>query len=318
MQANYVSLDLVEKLKSGKLTKGNISSVSSALFTVTTDKNELIYFLNNKKYIAPMSVVLEDLGSFNDLNLTTDTEVLFKNTLIMIDSHKIEIETNNAKSWSPKLELLETDTSEKIIERNLLIIEHGVVTHGKYEGFAPVIFNIGNYIEELKPLSNLEIHNNLYSSFISEKIIEFIFDIVNNDLKNIGKVASEFIGFGPGITPSSDDFLCGFMTSLIYIGKYYEMDLEKIYKFNESLLSEVNLNKSEMSHDLLIHYSRGNSQKMIKNLINNIIYQHDIEKMCQSIREVISFGDISGTDMLCGVYIGTRLIKNSNIKRMFN
>ena len=317
MQANYVSLDLVEKLKNGKLTEGNISSVSAALFTVTTNENELIYFLNNKKYIAPMSVVLEDLGSFNDLNLTTDTKVLFKNTLIMIDSHKIEIETNNAKSWSPKLELLEIDTSEKIIERNLLIIEHGVVTHGKYEGFAPVIFNIGNYIEELKPLSNLEIHNNLYSSFISEKIIEFIFNIVNNDLKNIGEITSGFIGFGPGITPSSDDFLCGFMASLIYIGKYYELDLEKIYKFNESLLSDVKLDKSEISHDLLIHYSKGNSQKMIKNLINSIIYERDLEKMCQSIREVISFGDISGTDMLCGVYIGTRLIKNSDIKRMF-
>ena len=317
MQANYVSLDLIDKLKNGEITEGYISSVYPAIFTVTTDEDELIYFLNNKKYIAPMSVVLEDLGSFNDLNLTTDTKVIFENTLIMIDSHKIEIEINNAKSWNPKLELLEKETSEKQIKRNLLIIEHGVVTHGKYEGFAPVIFNVGDYIEELKSLSDLSIHNNLYSSFISEKIIEFIFKIVNNDLKDIGTTVNEFIGFGPGMTPSSDDFLCGFMASLMYLGKYYELDLEKMYKFNKSLLSEIELDNSEMSHSLLIHYSKGNAQKMIKNLINSIIYERDLDEMCKSIREVINFGDISGTDMLCGVYIGTRLIKNSNIKRMF-
>ena len=143
MQANYVSLDLVEKLKNGKLTEGYVSYVSAAFFTVITDKDELIYFLNNKKYIAPMSIVLEDLGSFNDLSLTTDTKVLFKNTLIMIDSHHVEIEIDNAKSWTPKLQLLLTDTSEEIIERNLLIMEHCVVKHGKYEGIAPIIFNIG-------------------------------------------------------------------------------------------------------------------------------------------------------------------------------
>lgn len=317
MYANYISSDLLERLEDGETIEGNISSVFPTLFTVLTDKDDLIYFLNNKKYIAPMSVVLEDLGSFKDLNLTPDTKVLFECSLISIDSHKFEIDFKNAKPWNTKPELLDKETSEKLIDKNLLIIEEGVYKHGKYEGFAPLIFNIGDYIEELKPLSDLSIHNNLYSSFISEKIIEFIFDIVNNETEDLSKTTSEFLDFGPGMTPSSNDFLCGFMTSLVYLGEHYNLDLEKIIKFNHSLLSDVELDKSKMAHNLLIHYSKGNGQKMIKNLINSIIYEEDKEELCQSIREAISFGDISGTDMVCGVYLGIRLIKNPNIKRMF-
>lgn len=317
MQANYVSRDLIDKLKQARLTEGYISSVFSTLFTVITQEDELVYFLNNKKYMAPMSIVLEDLGSFKDLNLTPDTKVIFEHDKIIIDSHHIEIELDDTESWSADVEFVGSQTSEDAIDKNLMTIEEGVYKHGKYEGFAPLIFNIGQYIEELKPISNLNIHNNLYSSFISEKIIEFVFEIVNDDMEHIGQTTAEFLGFGPGITPSSDDFLCGFMISLIYFGTYYKLDLEKIYKFNQILLSEVELGREEMSHDLLVHYSKGKGQKMIKNLINSILFENDKEEMCQSIRETISFGDISGTDMLCGVYVGARLIKSKNIKKLF-
>ena len=317
MQANYMSRDLIDKLKQGKLTEGYISSVFSTLFTVLTQEGELIYFLNNKKYMSPMSIVVEDLGSFKDLNLTPDTKVIFEQDKISIDSHKIEIELDDAETWSSDIELLSSKTTERLIDSNLKIIEESVYKHGKYEGFAPLIFNIGQYIDELKPLSDLTINNNVYSSFISEKIIEFVFEIVNDDMEHIGKTSSEFLGFGPGLTPSSDDFLCGFMIALVYFGTYYKLDLEKIYKFNQILLSETEMDKEEISHDLLKHYAEGRSQKMIKILVNSVLFEEDEEEMCQSIRETISYGDISGTDMVCGVYVGGRLIKNESIKKFF-
>lgn len=318
MQANYVSLDLIEKLEVDELTCGYISSVYPTLFTVITEENELIYFLNNKKYIAPMSVVLEDLCSFEDLNLTPDTKVIFEKNNIIIDSHKIEIGLDSAETWDPKIELLLLDSSEELIDQNLLIVEEGVFKHGKYEGFAPLIYNIGDYIDELKTISNIKIHNNLYSSFISEKIIEFVFEIVNDDWEHISETTSEFLGFGPGLTPSSDDFLCGFMISWIYMGEYYNLDLEKIYDFNKTLLDDVVLDREEMSHNLLSHYSKGKTQKMIKQFINSMLYETDSEEMCQSMREAISFGDISGTDIVCGIYLGTRIIRLERIKRKFN
>lgn len=317
MQANYISLDLSEKLQKGQISEGYISNVFSSLFTVVTDDKELIYFLNNKKYMAPMSMVLEDLGSFKDFNLSTNTKVLFENSHITIDGHKIDIETKKAKAWNPCVELLLKDTSESMVDNNLLIIEEGVYKHGKYEGFAPLIFNIGEYIDELKSFSDLNIHNNLYSSFISEKIIEFIFDLVHDNTGNLPSTVAEFIGFGPGITPSSDDFLCGFMVSLIYFAKYYDLDLEKVYRFNTRLLSEIDLDKRNISHNLLFHYSKGKDQRMVKNLINSIMYETEKEKLCQHIRETISFGDISGTDMICGIYLGARLIRGESFKKNF-
>lgn len=317
MQSNYISLDLLEKLDSGEVIEGYVSSVYNTLFTVLGSEGELIYFLNNKKYMSPMSVVLEDFGSFKDFNLTQDTKVLINKTNILIDSHKIEIELTGAKSWNPKMELLGLFTDENIIEKNLLITEESVYKHGKYEGFAPLIFSIGEYIEELKSLSSFKVHNNLYSSFIFAKIIDFIHDLLNNEGRDSSKLASEFLGFGPGLTPSSDDFLCGFMSALTHLSEYYDLDLEKIVRFNSQLLGDVELDKSEISHDLLTHYSKGKSQKMIKNLINGMLYEKDEEAMIKLVRESISFGDISGTDMVCGVYIGIRLIRCENFKENY-
>lgn len=317
MQSNYISLDLLEKLENAEIIEGYISSVRNALFTVLSDKGELIYFLNNKKYMSPMSIVLEDLGSFKDFNLTQDTKVLINKTNILIDSHKIEIEISGAKSWNPKVELLLLATDEYIIEKNLLITEESVYKHGKYEGFAPLIFNIGEYIEELKSLSGFKIHNNLYSSFIFGKIVEFLYGLINNNGRDASKHVSEFLGFGPGLTPSSDDFLCGFMSAITYFSEYYSLDSLKTFEFNKGLLCDAELDKSEISHSLLTYYSKGKSQKMIKNLINSIIYEKDSEEMIKSVRESISFGDISGTDMVCGVYIGTRLIMNEKFRDNF-
>ena len=317
MQSNYISLDLIEKLDNGETIEGFVSSVHNTLFTVMTDQDELIYFLNNKRYMSPMSIVLEDLGSFKDFNLTQDTKVSINKTNILIDSHKIEIELSGAKSWNPQLELLILDTDESIIDKNLLTTEESVYKHGKHEGFAPLIFNIGEYIEELKSLSSFKIHNNLYSSFIFGKVIEFLYDLINNNGRDASKHVSEFIGFGPGLTPSSDDFLCGFMSSITYFSEYYGLDSEKALEFNKRLLGDVELNNSEISHSLLNHYSSGKSQKMIKNLINSIIYERDSEEMTQSVKEAISFGDISGTDMVCGIYIGTRLIRSEKFKKNF-
>lgn len=317
MLANYISLDLVDKLNKKEIIEGKISSVFPTLFTVITNDGDLIYFLNNKKYIAPMSIVLEDLGSFKDFNLSTDTRVKFENKYIMIEANRIEIELDCAESWNPEIELQVKETSEDIIDKNLSLIEEGVYKHGKYEGFAPLIYNIGEYIDELKPFTDHKIHNNLYSSVISGKIIEFIFDIINDNLKNISKDVSNFIGYGPGVTPSSDDFLCGFMIALMYLGKYYGLDLSKIYEFNENLISDIDLDKRQMSHNLLYHYSKGESQKMVKSLINNLIYEKEREETCKTIRETICFGDISGTDMICGVYIGSRIIRMNDFQKKF-
>ena len=317
MQANYMCIDLMNRLDSNNQLEGNISSVYKCLFTVITEEDDLIYFLNNKKYIAPMSVVLEDIGSFKDLNLTQDTNFIFKKYKITIDSHKIEIEIDNCLPWDASPSLPSKETSEEIIKNNLLTLEEGIFKHGKHEGIAPLIFNIGEYIEELKPLSEMNIHNNLYSSFISNRIIEFIFEIVDKDIGNISNTVKEFIGFGPGVTPSSDDFLCGFMNSLVYIGMYYNLDLEKIYELNKDMISKVEINKEEISHDLIISSAEGKAQKMIINLIHSVMYEEDREEVCQSIREAISFGDMSGTDMVCGIYLGIRLVTNKNIRDMF-
>lgn len=317
MQANYMCINLKNKLDKSEQIEGYISYVSNSIFTVLTEENDLIYFLNNKKYISPMSIVLEDIGSFKDLNLSTDTKVMFDKDKIIIDSHKIDIELENCLTWNSNPRLLSQKSTEKIISNNLLIIEEGIFKYGKHEGIAPVIFNIGEYIEELKSLSDMKIHNNLYSSFISNKIIEFMFRIVNKDIENISITTKNFIGFGPGITPSSDDFLCGFMTSIVYFGMYYDLDLEKIYDLNKDMISEIEINEEEISHNLLKHCVKGNTQKMITNLMLSIIYESDEEEVSQSLREAISFGDMSGTDMVCGIYLGIRLMVNENIRQMF-
>lgn len=317
MQASYMCKNLMERLDNGEPLEGHISSVFKSLFTVITDEDELIYFLNNKKYIAPNSVVLEDIDTFKDLNLTQDTKVIFNKDKIVIDSHKIEIELDNCQPWDPTPCLLDRESSNTIITENLLTVEECIFKHGKYEGIAPLVFNIGNYIEELRPLSDLDIHNNLYSSFISNKIIDFIYEIMDNDITHISISVEEFIGFGPGVTPSSDDFLCGFMNALVYFGIYYNLDIDKIYEFNKNMISRIDIDSQDISHDLLLHSTKGEAQKMIVNLIQSILYESDAEEVCQSVREAISFGDMSGTDMVCGVYLGTRVLGNEKVKKLF-
>ncbi|KNF09619.1 protein of unknown function DUF2877 [Gottschalkia purinilytica] len=317
MQATYICSQLKDKIEEKGTLNGYISSVYRGIFTVVTEDEDLIYFLGSHKYIAPMSIVINDVSNFQDLNLLYNTKVTFTNKEIVLESAGLSIDLDGAEVWNPRPLLLSSESSERTIMNNLLILEEGIFNYGKHEGIAPLMFSIGDYIDEFKSLSNIKIHNNLYSSFIFNKVMDFLSKIVINDINNISMDTKEIIGFGPGMTPSSDDFLCGFMTTLVYMGIHYNLNMSRIYNLNREIIRDMEFDIEQISHSMLMHSSNGMTQEIIKKIIKDIIYSEDKEELLESIKDVVGFGDISGTDILCGIYIGFRTMVNNNIRKFF-
>ncbi len=69
----------------------------------------------------------------------------------------------------------------------------------------------------------------------------------------------------------------------------------------------------------MIRYSsNGWASEYKKNLIISILSKVNKEKLVKDINNVINIGETSGTDFLCGVYIGCRIMINPKNRRLFS
>lgn len=307
MRAKYMDIGLKEYIENKNRLEGVVAELSSHGFLVTTENN-LVYFLTDERYISPMSLVFEE--GEPRTKISVNEKVYFSKDVIIVgfEEHKI---------WLENTEILELNGismpesyDREILDENIRVLEDCIYSNGKHEGFAPLIFNIGDYVGELKNYRKVEVHNNLYTSVTFDDVIAFMEKLVSGDIDNIWKYSTDIIGFGPGITPSSNDFICGMMNTLVYAADYYGISKRKVYRLNEEFLLGTNMDSEKVSHYMMQRSIYGKTQKAVIKVIKYTMVERDRDKYVKSIRELIQFGDITGTDILCGVYYAFRVLES--------
>jgi hypothetical protein len=315
MKMKYMDSSLKQCIETRGKLKGKIAEISNDCLAVLAEGN-LIYLLKDESYLSPMSVILNAGESFKGAGLSVNDEIMIDEECIKIGSYKQEIATQGVEIRQIK-EVAELCCSDKSCDstfiRNLIVLEDCIYTNGKHEGIAPVVFEIGEYINGLENYLDIEMHNNLYTSCILDKMISFMQRLVDGDIEEIWSFSNPIIGLGPGITPSSNDFLCGFMNTLVYASEFFRLDLIKAYRFNEELLLNLEYDQNKISHYMMRSSIYGKTQKAVIEVVKKL-YSAEESDFRKAVKTLINFGDITGTDMLCGIYLAYRTLQSEKFR----
>lgn len=318
MKTEYICEDLMDYIRKEKFVEGHVHSVFKNACNIET-KMKFITLLSKGKYMAPMSLTLDNQEGFNfiSLGIKQDSRVEINVNVIKICEGKNYIDLYDAKMWFPKPILMPSVLKEENILDNIKLIENKLKTEGKLYGMGPLINMLNEEIPELNLVTfHIDYADNNFQ-FIKRRFISFIKALKEGDINIITYEGEHVIGFGAGLTPSVDDFICGVMISFIYLGNYYKLNMTLIYEFNKELIKR-GLNKTtKVSSEMLKHSSMGKTNEAVRELMLSILHELDKEVVIKALNSTINFGETSGSDTALGIYVGCKIMTNLRYRRVW-
>lgn len=135
---------------------------------------------------------------------------------------------------------------------------------------------------------------------ISRPVTSLITSTEGFEVRGARRAAGQMIGLGPGVTPSGDDILIGFLAGLWSMAGQNKQHLGFIHSFGTELILLAK-GTSEISRTYLYHATQGQFSSSLSHLAEAIATGDDVEELTQTALRV---GHSSGMDSVTGLLIG--------------
>lgn len=273
------------KIKLGNLEKIEVHSVFENALNFTY-KGNLVTIVPQGKPLYPNSILLADNANFlMDMGLrqgmvgTVDRENLFiaEETIGLCGAEEKELHIDTLKLQKPR----------DLVKR-IAILRDIVTVKANGEGLSPII--------------DINATQNIYSSFLRPRIEELLSEIFSENTDEVLLLTEKIAGCGIGLTPSSDDFLCGLMAVLLS-DAVTKNKYENTQKLTEEMAGRAILKTGFISGQFLRSSAEGYLSEDSLELMAQIYSNNDLQQLEKSALNVAKFGATSGIDTLCGVIL---------------
>jgi hypothetical protein len=123
------------------------------------------------------------------------------------------------------------------------------------------------------------------------------------DVERAVHAAGKMIGLGPGVTPSGDDILLGFLAGLWSVSGSEQRRLSFIQDFGNRFM-QITEQTNEISRTYLCNAIEGKFSSALSNLVEAIA---DGDRVDMLVDEAMRVGHSSGMDSVTGLLIGLRV-----------
>ena len=139
-----------------------------------------------------------------------------------------------------------------------------------------------------------------FSHRMSESVMKLMSSAERSDVQVSIQAAENLIGLGPGVTPTGDDFLVGFLAGLWSTRGKDQGHFYFIHSFGDALM-QIAKGTNEISRTYLYHATLGQFSSSLSNLLEAIGTGVGVELATE---EGMQVGHSSGMDSVTGLLIG--------------
>ena len=252
---------------------------SKGVFAVT--KSKKVLFLSQKKYRGPLTINLSN-GTFPVGTFSTGTRLNLSPDQIRFIPSDLKIEIHLYTSiWNPKVNKFTGFELDAFIFRSK---EFFLELNQKFSNqkFDPPSTHHG--IDNLSDI--VEMKEALFTAFSTQEN-PVVIDLLTN-----------LLGYGEGLTPSGDDFICGFLLAAHAWKDILAPNYELKEIINQIVISAPK-KTTAISANLIACASNGSADERIINCLNWLT----IGGLSSSkiIEELLSYGSSSGMDTMAGM-----------------
>lgn len=299
MEAVIISQDLLSYVIQNCHHKMRVHSVFNQAINVIDQHSTLITLLGSSGDIGPMSAIISHFSK-EQQNIQVDDPVeIVKAGLFFKRSHQL-ISIHGATLWDPAVDIngcIKTTKEQwevlTLIKSKLLCSIDGI---GLSDLLKAMPIQLGG------PPNRLEVEAlNPYCRFIHDVLIQLLEALLKEDYTQASNTLPQIIGFGPGLTPSTDDFLVGMMVSLYYDALINPLQKDGVHAFLQTV-DDVCVGRTTLvSEKMLKLAAKGVVSEGYRRLIKGLLFKSG-DDMNEVINRVIMKGASSGLDFLFGFY----------------
>lgn len=277
--------EVLEKAQQKNITGSVIGIFDHVINIEIEELSQLITIAKEEVISAPYMMKTTDSKGFDYIkdNLSFEDSVNFHfPSEIRMKGHSFDF--RESKKWLKRLPTLNEST--KKIKDRLKDLESFLNVHGKPKGILNAYFKI--YIQS--DVDNQK--ENIYDQYFMKRLNELSKETTIKNLEN-------FIGLGIGLTPSGDDFLLGFISTIYCYGSKIDLKNEIIQYFREN---DFKNKTTKVSYYML--------KNVLDGQVNDALFDYLVDEKSDknTIEKIINIGSTSGTDMIVGICYGLRYL----------
>lgn len=306
MKCEKICKNLNELITSKQVIYGRVHSIFSSAINILYDDGKLISIIKIEKGIGPYSIAVNCKENFLNIPIKENEEVKIYPDRLRFKNFDINLNTDLPIDLSLDLTKLKKNDI-LLLDKKLKDLKKYLLVNGNTQGILSILSNIeyGLKYDENK------MSNSTYGNLIP-KVNRFIGALKYRTYDDLSDITRDVVGFGMGLTPSSDDFLCGIMAALLYGSCFTDYSYNYFLNIFGEMIQKIENKTTIISQNFLLNSSEGIYPLFMKELCEYLFFEEIYEKqhMRKLVQKTFSFGATSGSDILCGIYIGTNIIKD--------
>ncbi len=288
MQATAVCARL-RTLSQSQARSGTVHSVFDHAVNLELGEDGLIGLLAQEKALTPFAVSARTSDPFLKAGIRAGMAAYLQEGMLAIPDAGISLDLVCAPSVDlcvDSIELRNLDLAKTQLERLILT--------SLYDASAE---------HSLAPLA-IGTMENTYTRFLAPRLDLLFLAVAEEAFDKAAEAAANCAGCGMGLTPSSDDLLCGYFTTLhlLFRASGNAKEKESISRMAQAAAERTN----RISGTFLLHSGLALANAAIFDLFHNSFSNFDSIAANNAIARVRDIGSTSGADMLTGIVLALR------------
>lgn len=315
----------------------NLVDQEGNLATLLVEANPGASGVVTKKNIGPMGALVR-MSPWELDGVCAGDRVLVEKGGLAFQGRDLFLSLEGAALWDPGA-WIDGTVNDLYVQLALLDVIRDVIINETVNHKSAAI-GIGALISEFN-FDDLEISTdagglNPYCQFIRETLGKLLEALICKDFEGLIGLLPKFVGFGPGLTPATDDFLAGVMIAMYYDGatggrgleatgdrgleatgvKVFEATRERLWRIYQGALGLTTL----VSENMLRATALGQVSEAHRDLVRGLFFKSSegIEKAAESVSKlaesVAKHGASSGVDFLFGFYCMNKIRATQSVR----
>ncbi len=258
---------------------------------------------------APNGLVLPLRAGQGPLaDLQTGMAVIIERGTIHIPTPSLRLSTQHSQPWNPHPHLEPGGCPPERLERNLARLTTLVAGKAPKGGLA-ALASLSVAAVGLTP--SADALDPADASFLlhtarpaAARLLE---GVLRQHIQSVRQGASTLIGLGPGLTPSGDDLLIGFMAAISLLSEPLGLGSDFYQRLHLELLTIARGRTNKLSITWMEYAKQGDVAEHVGRLFQALV-RDDTRPLEEAALAVLKTGATSGADLLAGIILGSRCL----------
>ncbi len=248
----------------------------------------IVSILTNARCLMPFSLIVSSTKALTRYDIAEGQEVLFADDRIEIPACDFNVDLSFATDYELSLDALQTVFLPVDLDIRLRHILRTIETNAEEDDLSALATDAKQnaFCETVLPYLD-----RLHDSFREQ------------DAAECRDVSALISGVGPGLVPSSDLFLCGYLSGYAALSTALGRSRQRVMELTREAGSGAAAHTTELGAAFLLQSGEGLVSEDLFQLLHNLFSDASYPAIVACANKIASGKDQGGTDLLTGVYL---------------